>query len=131
MLKFLNGNQKNFLRKLEIILNKRKTKQQTKSSAVKKILIDVKKNGDKAIIKYEKRFSKNKTNSSGIKFSRNEINKVCKSIDKNLKRSIDLAFSRIKKFHQKQKFSSFSYKDKYKNLLSYRYSPIDRVPIMI
>jgi len=131
MLKFLNGNQKNFLRKLEIILNKRKTKQQTKSSAVKKILIDVKKNGDKAIIKYEKRFSKNKTNSSSIKFSRNEINKVCKSIDKNLKRSIDLAFSRIKKFHQKQKFSSFSYKDKYKNLLSYRYSPIDRVGVYV
>ena len=131
MLKFLNGNQKNFLRKLEILLNKRKIKQQTKSLVVKKILIDVKKNGDKAIIKYEKRFSKNKTNFSGIKFSRNEINKVCKSIDKNLKNSIDIAFSRIKKFHQKQKFSAFSYKDKYKNLLSYRYSPMDRVGVYV
>lgn len=131
MLKFLNGNQKNFLRKLEILLNKRKIKQQTKSLVVKKILIDVKKNGDKAIIKYEKRFSKNKTNFSGIKFSRNEINKICKSIDKNLKNSIDIAFSRIKKFHQKQKFSAFSYKDKYKNLLSYRYSPMDRVGVYV
>ena len=49
MLKYLNANQKNFSRKLEIILNARKLKQQTKSTVVKKILVDVKK---KAIKQY-------------------------------------------------------------------------------
>ena len=58
MLKFFNANKKNFLKKLEIIFNKRKLKQQNQSSTVKKILFDVKKNGDKAVIKYEKKFSK-------------------------------------------------------------------------
>ena len=42
MLKFFNANQKNSLKKLELILNKRKLKQQTKSATVKKILFDVK-----------------------------------------------------------------------------------------
>ena len=46
MLKFFNANQKNSLKKLELILNKRKLKQQTKSAIVKKILFDVKKYGD-------------------------------------------------------------------------------------
>ena len=57
MLKFFNANQKNFSRKLELILNFRKQKQKNKSFIVKKILFDVRNEGDKALIKYEKKFS--------------------------------------------------------------------------
>ena len=56
MLKFLNADKKNFPKQLELILNSRKLKQQNQSSTVKKILNDVKKNGDKAVIGYEKIF---------------------------------------------------------------------------
>ena len=55
MLKFININKKNSLRKLEVILRSRKLQQQDKSSDVKKILLNVKKKGDKAVIKYEKK----------------------------------------------------------------------------
>ena len=51
MLRYFNANQKNSIEKLEIILNSRKFKQQNQSSNVKKILIDVKKNGDKSVLK--------------------------------------------------------------------------------
>ena len=114
-----------------MILNKRKLKQQTKSAIVKKILFDVKKYGDKAVIKYEKRFSKIKTSSNKIKFSKNEINQFSKKIDIDLKKAIDLAYTRIKKFHLKQTFSAFKYKDKYNNILSYKYSPIERVGVYV
>ena len=57
MLKFFNGNRPNSLRKLELFLGRRKKKQKIKSSSVKKILSDVKKNGDKALLNYEKKFS--------------------------------------------------------------------------
>ena len=50
---------------------------------------------------------------------------------KNLKKSIDIAFKRIKKFHSKQKFLSFKYKDKFKNELSYKYSPIEKVGVYV
>ena len=43
MLKFLNANQKNFLKTLELILDSRKQKQQIQTTVVKKILLDVKK----------------------------------------------------------------------------------------
>ena len=58
MLKFLNCNKKNSLNNLEFILNKRKFNQKNKTSVVKKIIFDVKKNGDTAVIRYEKKFSK-------------------------------------------------------------------------
>ena len=131
MLKFLNAKQKNSMKKLELILNERKLKQQSESSIVKKIIKDVIKKGDKAVINYEKKFSKTKIVSKKLKFSKKEINLISKKTDKKVKESIDLAFKRIKKFHLQQKFSSFKYKDKFKNQLSYKYSAIDRVGVYV
>ena len=88
MLKFFNANQKNFSRKLELILNFRKQKQKNKSFIVKKILFDVRNQGDKALIKYEEKFSNIKSKQKKIKFSKEEINKITKKVSKNLKRSI-------------------------------------------
>ena len=131
MLKFFNANQLNSIKKLEIILDSRKLKQQNQSISVKKILLNVKKNGDKAVINYEKKFSKIKSKSKKIKFSINEINKISRSINKDLKRAIDIAFNRVKKFHLKQKFKSFKFKDKFKNELSYNFSPIERIGVYV
>ena len=39
--------------------------------------------------------------------TKEEINKISKSADKKLKKSIDIAFNRIKLFHTKQKKFSF------------------------
>ena len=130
-MKYFNANKKNALNNLEKVLNARKSKQQNQSKIVKKLLLDVKKYGDKSVLKYEKRFSKLKTNTKKIKFSKEEIKQISKKVDKNLKRSIDIAFARIKYFHTKQKFSSFKYKDKFKNELSYKYSPIERVGVYV
>ena len=131
MLKFLNFNKKNSLNNLKIILNKRKFTQKKETLAVRNIIANVKKNGDKAVIKYEKKFSKIKIKSTKIIFSQKEINQAEKKIDSKIKQSIDLAFNRIKKFHSKQKFLSFSLKDKYKNELSYKYSPIEKVGVYV
>ena len=131
MLKFFNANQKNYLKKLDIVLSVRKLQQKNQSSSVKKILYDVRKGGDKAVIKYEKKFSKIKLSPKNIKFSKNEIKMISKKIDKNLKNSIDIAFKRIKQFHSKQKFSPFKYKDKYKNELSYKFTPIEKVGVYV
>ena len=131
MMKFFNANSKNSIKRLEIILGIRKQKQQNQSKIVKQLLMNVKKYGDKAVIKYEKKFSKVKGNIKFIKFSDNEINQISKRLDKKLKKSIDVAFKRIKFFHSKQKSFSFKYKDKFNNELSYKYSPIDSVGVYV
>ena len=131
MLKYFNANQKNFSKKLNILLDLRKSSQQNKTSSVKQILLEVKKKGDKAVVKYEKKFSKIRSTPRKIKFTEKEIKKISKRIDKALKKSIDIAFARIKKFHSKQKFSSFKLIDKYKNILAYKYSPIEKVGVYV
>ena len=131
MLKILKYNNKNSFKYLELFLNKRKLIQKEKSFIVSKILKDVKKNGDKAVLRYEKKFSKIKTNSSKVFFSNKELEIIAKKTDKKIKQAIDLAYNRIKKFHSKQKFFSYKFKDKYKNELSYRYSPIEKVGVYV
>ena len=131
MLKLLNYNKKNSLYTLETILNLRKSSQNNQTASIKKIIKDVKKKGDKEILKYEKRFSKIKTRSTKLVFSKKEMNEIIKKIDDKVKKSIDLAFLRIKKFHSKQKFYPFNFKDIYNNEIGYKYSPIEKIGVYV
>ena len=69
MLRFFNANKKNSIHQLNLILSSRKLKQKTKSALVKNILFNVKKNGDRAVFNYEKKFSNVKISSKKIQFS--------------------------------------------------------------
>ena len=131
MIKILKFNKRNSLKSLKLFLNKRKSIQKNQTLIVSKIIQRVKKNGDQAVIDYEKKFSKIKSSSIKLLFSKKEINEISKKIDFKIKKSIDLAYNRIKKFHSKQKFSSFTYKDKYNNVLSYKYSPLEKVGVYV
>ena len=98
----------------------------------KKILSDVKNQGDKAVIRYEKKFSMwIILNQIKLNFLKMKLKDISKKVDKDLKKSIDVAFDKIKRFHLKQRSISFKYTDKYKNELSYQYSPIDSVGVYV
>ena len=131
MIKTLKFKNKNSLKILKTFLDKRKSFQKSQTSIVSKIIKNVKRDGDKAVLKYEKRFSKVKTKSNKILFSNKEINRISKKTELNIKKSIDLAFNRIKKFHSRQKFSSFTFRDKFNNTLSYKYSPLEKVGVYV
>ena len=59
MIKILNCRKKNYHTELNKLLNKRLNRIKINSNVVKNIINDVKKNGDKALIKYEMRYAKN------------------------------------------------------------------------
>ena len=79
MLKTIIYKKKNSAKYLEILLNKRKSYQKSQKLAVSKILENVKRNGDKAVLNYEKKFSKVKQGSKKIFFSKNEISNISKN----------------------------------------------------
>ena len=126
-MKILNSNSKNFDKVLGNLLLKRKSKLQSNSVSVTSIIKDVKKNGDKALLKYEKKFNQNNI----IVPTSKQISKSIKSLDKKVKNAIDLAYSRIYKFHSLQKFKNISYTDNLKNKLEYKYIPIESVAIYV
>ena len=97
--------------KLEQLLDKRRVIQNTNISVVSKILKNIKKNKNKALIKYEKKFSKN----SHIKPTTREINRAIRSLNPKIKKAIDYAYNRIFKYHSLQKVKNINYRDKLKN----------------
>ena len=126
-MKILNSKNIGFDSQLDKLLSIRKKNFRSSSISVTNIIKDVKKNGDKALLKYEKRFNKN----SIIVPTSKEISKAIKSLDKKVKQAIDIAYSRIYKFHSLQKAKNYSYIDKLKNKLQYKYLPIESVAIYV
>ena len=131
VIKELNANSNNFKKILINLLDKRKMIQSKNSNNVKTIIENVRVKKDKAILEYEKKYSKNKKINNNFKLSDKEINKIIKNLDKKIKYSIDLSFTRIKNFHKKQIFKSFSTRDKFNNYLSYKYLPIESIGVYV
>ena len=126
-MKVLSSKEKDFNKNLEYLLFKRRKNIRSDKVSVTNIINNVKKNGDKALIKYEKRFNQN----TKIVPSSTKINKLIKSLSPEVKKAIDIAYNRIYRFHSLQKFKNISYTDKYKNKLEYRYLPLDSVAIYV
>ena len=75
-LKILNGDKRNFIQELTKFLNVRKNTQSKNLFMVKRIVNDVRSNGDKAIFKYEKKMPKNIWSTKVLK---NKQHFICKS----------------------------------------------------
>ena len=127
MLKILNCKNKNYKKKLISFLEIRRSKKSIDTSIVPKILNDIKKNNLKAVLKYEKRFSKN----NKINVSNKEISNSIKKLDPRIKTAIDFAYSRIFKFHSLQKPKDIKYVDNYNNKLYYKNVPLQSVGIYV
>ena len=127
MIKNLNSKSKKFNKELKRFLNSRIKNINLRNPKVSRIVDDVKKNGDKALIKYEKKFNAN----SKINISNLEKKKCIKKLDRKVKKSIDLAYNRIIKYHSNQKFNGFKFNDKLNNKFEYKFFPIEKVGIYV
>ena len=127
MIKILNCKNKNYKKKLIEFLEIRRSRKSIDTSIVSRILNDVKKNKLKAVIKYEKRFSKN----SKIYASKQEINSSIRQLEPKIKNAIDFAYSRIFKFHALQKPKDIKFADKYNNKIDYKNVPLESVGIYV
>ena len=108
-------------------LIKRRLGKNVNTSIVPKILNDIKKNKEKAVIKYENKFNRNKK----IKLTLKEINKSIKNLDTKVKKALDDAYERIYRFHYLQKSKDIKYIDKLKNKIEYKNIPLRSVGIYV
>ena len=122
-MKILNGNSKNFYTELDKIINKRKIVDKSTLKTVEKIINDVRKYKDKALVRLERKFN----NNSKIIPSRKEIAKAIKLLDPKIKRAIDVTYKRVKDWHSKQKPKDIYYKDNLNNKFYYKNKPIESV----
>ena len=122
-MKVLDSNKKNFYRELDKIINKRKIIDKSTLKTVEKIINDVRKNKDRALVKLERKFN----NNSKIIPNKKEIAKAIKLLDPKIKIAIDDIYKRVKDWHSKQKPKDIYYKDKLNNKFYYKNKPIRSV----
>ena len=129
MIKIINYKNKNSLNQIKKFLEKRREENNKNYKKVSQILQNIKKNRFKALKKYEIKFSKNKN----ININKKDINEKIKKLDPKVKKAIDYAYNRIKRFHllQVKKIKNIKYIDSLKNKLEYKYLPIESVGIYV
>jgi len=98
---------------------------------VKKIIEDVRKNGDDAIIKYTKEFDKVKLIPKQLKVADKEVNVAYQDIDPKFISSLKMAVENVNKFYRKQVKKSWRIKDEDGVKLQQVYRPLDSVGIYI
>ena len=127
MIKILDCKNNNYKSKLNLLLERRRSGKVVNTNIVPKIINDIKKKKNSALLKYEKKFSKNHE----IKISKKKIIKAIKTLDPKIKKAIDFSYNRILSYHSKQIIKNINYKDKFNNNLKYKFVPIESVGIYV
>ena len=122
-MKILDSRKNFFYNELDKVLDRRKVVDKSTLKTVERIINDVRKNKDKALIRYEKRFNSN----SRIIPSNKDILRAIKSIDPKIKKAIDETCKRVKDWHLKQKPKDIFYKDNLNNKFYYKNKAINSV----
>ena len=112
-------------------LNSSVNKNSTVSLTVKKIIQDIKKNKDVALLKYVKKFENKKANLKSIIIPKKTLKEAYNSLSNESKKSLKLAYKRIFYYHSKQKKISYSFKDQLDSKFYIEWKPIENVGLYI
>ena len=98
---------------------------------VDEILVDVKTNGDEALMKYTEKFDKVKIYENNLKVTEEEIEEAYRLCDDKLIKVIRKSKERIKVYHEKQKQNSWFDLEDEGSLMGQKISPIEKVGIYV
>lgn len=102
----------------------------TIESQVQKIINDVRLNGDKALLKYTKKFDRVSLTTETLQADEKVIQDAYARVNPSDVESLKYAASRIRKFHEHQKTSGWQYKDN-GVMLGQKVTPLDRVGVYV
>ena len=103
----------------------------TLSLTVKKIIQDIKKNKDVALLKYVKKFENKKASLKSIIIPKKTLKDAYNSLSNENKKSLKLAYKRIFYYHSKQKKISYSFNDQLDSKFYIEWKPIENVGLYI
>jgi len=98
---------------------------------VTRIIEDVRKNGDKALIKYTKRFDAPGLTAESIMVTQKEMNDAAKKVDRSFVRSLNRAAKQIEQFHKLQLEKSWINTDRDGTILGQLVNPVDAAGIYV
>ncbi len=117
--------------KLAAVVNRGQGVLKKDLSAVNRIINDVKKRGDEALIKYVNRFDSPGLTASSLKVAPPEFHKAEKQVDRSFVRSLDRARKQIEAFHRKQKTTSWLDTQQTGKILGQLVNPVDSAGVYV
>ena len=132
MVKILNTKQNDFKIKFDNLLKKRDKDDEKIDNIVSKIINDVRKNSDNALLRLTNKLDKSnfkKTKDLIVKDS--EFEKCFQDLSSRTKFSLNKAISRVKAYHKKQMPKNIMYKDKEGVVLGGIWNPMESVGLYV
>jgi histidinol dehydrogenase len=100
--------------------------------AVDRIVDDVIRRGDEALLEYTNRFDRRRVDSAAaLEIPRERLQDALESIAPRQRSALELAASRIRDYHQRQVEQSWDYRDSAGTLLGQKITPLDRVGVYV
>ena len=122
----------NFEHQLNQLLRREMLAEKEVTEAVGKILADVKLRGDQALVDYTNQFDGFKVQSlKELIVSSDQLQNSLASLSNEQRQSLTHAAERIKSYHEKQKQSSWQYKEADGSVYGQKISPLERVGIYV
>ena len=115
---------------LKTLINRAESDVEEYEKIVKEILKDVKENGDSAVLKYTEKFDKVRLSPEELKISEDELKKAYEEIEDDVRKSLEVAFERVKNFHTSQIEKSYFLEEE-GILLGQKVIPIERAGLYV
>ncbi|MDG1152773.1 MAG: histidinol dehydrogenase [Hyphomicrobiales bacterium] len=131
MVKIIKYNDSNFSGALEKIIKSKRVGSEDVKLSVSRILEDIKKNKDKALFKYAKKFDNISNPEKELKVKNIEIKNAKLSCSKESLKALKIAAKRIEKFHKNQIPKNINYSDKDDVKVKTRWLPLESAGIYV
>jgi len=118
-------------KKLSIIENRTIGFRKKDVTTVARIIDDVKKNGDDALLRYTRQFDSPELKKSALKVSAKEMAEADKRVDRAFVRALNRAARQVRHFHQQQRPSSWINVERPGTLLGQIVRPVDAAGIYV
>jgi histidinol dehydrogenase len=101
-------------------------------SAVAKIVDDVRRDGDRALLEYTRRFDRMPVRAArALEITRAELSAAWKALGATERRALQAAHTRIRDYHERQVAGSWQFTDAYGSKLGQRVRPLDRAGLYV
>jgi histidinol dehydrogenase len=118
-------------KRLDAIVNRRQSFRAKDVQAVKKILADVRKNKDEALLRYINRFDASGVTAASLKVSKKEMAEARRCVDRGFVKSLNKAVRNIEAFHRHQLERSWFTSDSQGTILGQLVGPVDAAGVYV
>jgi len=128
----LNSSETGFADKINSMLNRSILSDNTAAAIVQDILLDVRKNGDAAVLKYTRQFDRFAADSiNDLLVSREQMEQCLHDLPAEQASALRTAAARIQEYHERQKQVSWQYQEADGSIYGQKITAMDKVGIYI